>query len=123
MRQLYTGLLTLKRHFFPVIGNLKSGGEEFNCAEYIANQLDGIDWWVRNVEKKPNSFWLQTASDKFYPDFLIKMQSGLIVALEYKGAHIAESRDSEEKKKIGELWARRSKGKCCFVWWKKSSLV
>ena len=115
----YTGLLPLKRHFFPVIGNLKSGGEEFNCAEYIANQLDGIEWWVRNVVKKPNSFWLQTASDKFYPDFVIKMQSGLIVALEYKGAHIAESRDSEEKKKIGELWAQRSGGKCCFVWVEK----
>ncbi len=37
----YTGLLPLKRHFFPVIGNLKGTGEEFNCAEYIANQLEG----------------------------------------------------------------------------------
>ena len=112
----YTGLLPLKRHFFPVIGNLKPSGEEFNCAEYIANQLEGVDWWVRNVEKKPNSFWLQTASDKFYPDFVIKMQSGLLVAVEYKGSHIADGRDSNEKKKIGELWARRSNDACRFVW-------
>lgn len=112
----YTGLLPLKRHFFPVIGNLKGTGEEFNCAEYIANQLDGVDWWVRNVEKKPHSFWLQTASDKFYPDFIIKMQSGLILVVEYKGGHIAESRDSIEKKQIGQLWANRSDSKCRFVW-------
>lgn len=115
----YTGLLPLKRHFFPVIGNLKQSGEEFNCAEYIANQLEGVEWWVRNVERKPYSFWLQTASDKFYPDFIIKMQSGLLVAVEYKGAHLADGRDSDEKKRIGELWAKRSNGTCRFVWVEK----
>ncbi|MDP2783284.1 MAG: DEAD/DEAH box helicase family protein [Sulfurimicrobium sp.] len=115
----YAGLLPLKRHFFPVIGNLKGTGEEFNCAEYIANQLAGVDWWVRNVEKKPHSFWLQTASDKFYPDFIVKMQNGLTLAVEYKGAHIADGRDSDEKKRIGQLWAKRSNGKYRFVWVEK----
>lgn len=115
----YTGLLPLKRHFFPLIGNLKGTGEEFNCAEYIANQLEGVEWWVRNVEKKPHSFWLQTASDKFYPDFIIKMQSGLLLVVEYKGGHIADGRDSDEKKKIGQLWAGRSNGNCRFVWVEK----
>ena len=118
----YTGLLPLKRHFFPVIGNLKGTGEEFNCAEYIANQLAGVDWWVRNVEKKPHSFWLQTASDKFYPDFIIKMQNGLTLVVEYKGGHITEGRDSDEKKRIGQLWAKRSNGQCRFVWVEKEKL-
>ncbi|MCY9811869.1 DEAD/DEAH box helicase [Aeromonas caviae] len=112
----YTGLLPLKRHFFPVIGNLKSNGEEFECAEFIANQLHGVEWWVRNVERKPTSFWLQTASDRFYPDFLLKMVNGPLVAIEYKGAHIANTRDSKEKQRIGDLWARRSEGRCKFVW-------
>jgi type III restriction enzyme len=112
----YTGIITLKRHFFPVIGNLKSGGEEFKCAEFIANQLEGVEWWVRNVERKLTSFWLQTASDRFYPDFLLKMKNGPVVAIEYKGGHIADSRDSREKKRIGDLWARRSEGRCRFVW-------
>lgn len=115
----YAGLLPLKRHFFPVIGNLKGSGEEFDCAEYIANQLPGVDWWVRNVEKKPHSFWLQTASDKFYPDFVVKMQSGLTLAIEYKGSHIADGRDSNEKKRIGQLWVNRSNGRCGFVWVEK----
>ncbi len=112
----YSGVFRLKRHFFPVIGNLKSTGEEFDCAQEIANHLENVEWWVRNVERKPGAFWLQTASDKFYPDFIIRLYSGGILAVEYKGAHIAESRDSREKKQIGDLWARRSDGKCRFVW-------
>lgn len=112
----YTGMFTLKRHFFPVVGNLKSSGEEFECAEFIANQLDSVEWWVRNVERKTSSFWLQTASDKFYPDFIVRMKSGITIAVEYKGGHISESRDSVEKKLIGELWERRSNGRCKFAW-------
>ena len=112
----YAGMFRLKRHFFPAIGNLKSLGEEFDCAQEIANHLPNVEWWVRNVERKPGSFWLQTASDKFYPDFIDRLYSGVTLAVEYKGAHIADSRDSKEKKQIGELWARRSSGKCRFVW-------
>lgn len=114
----YTGLLPLKRHFFPVIGNLKGAGAEFECAEFIANQLDGVEWWLRNVERKPTSFWLQTASDRFYPDFLLKLENGPLVAIEYKGQHLSIKKDddSREKKRIGELWARRSEGRCKFVW-------
>jgi type III restriction enzyme len=112
----YTGLIPLKRHFFPVIGNLKGKGDEFDCAEFIANQLDGVGWWVRNVEQKPTSFWLQTASDKFYPDFVIKMKNGITLVCEYKGAHLADGRDSREKKSVGQLWAKRSNGRCRFAW-------
>lgn len=117
----YTGLMSLGRHFFPVIGNLKASGEEFECAEYIANDLDDVEWWVRNVEKKPTSFWLQTASDKFYPDFLVRLTSGVTLAVEYKGSHIADGEDSKEKRRIGELWAKRSNGRCRFVWVEKKN--
>ena len=116
---IYTGLIHLKKHFFNVIGNLKGQGEEFECAEYIAHQMQGVEWWVRNVEKKPTSFWLQTASDKFYPDFVVKLTSGVILAIEYKGKDRSVSignRDSIEKKRIGDLWAKRSNGACGFVW-------
>ena len=112
----YTGVFRLKKHFFPLIGNLKSSGEEFDCAQEIANQLENVQWWVRNVERKKGSFWLQTASDRFYPDFIVRLVNGVTVAVEYKGAHIANTRDSQEKKQIGELWAKRSGGKCRFAW-------
>lgn len=113
---VYVPGIRLARHFFPVIGNLKSAGEEFECAEFIANKLNNVEWWARNVERKPNSFWLQTAADKFYPDFVVRLTSGVTLAVEYKGKHISDSRDSLEKKQIGELWARRSNGRCRFVW-------
>lgn len=116
---IYAGLIHLRNHFFAVIGNLKPTGEEFECAEYIAHQMKGVEWWVRNVEKKPTAFWLQTASDKFYPDFVVKLTSGVILAVEYKGQHLSAqrgNRDSIEKQRIGELWAKRSNGACGFVW-------
>ncbi len=112
----YAGLIPLKRHFFPVIGNLRDSGEEFECAEFIANRLEGVEWWVRNVEKKSTSFWLQTSSGRFYPDFVVRMQNGVFLVVEYKGKHLADNRDSQEKKRIGALWARRSGGRCRFAW-------
>jgi len=50
----------------------------------------------------------------------VKMESGqrgngLLLALEYKGAHIADGRDAREKEIIGKLWAARSGGRCEFV--------
>ena len=111
----YTGLVPLRRHFFPVIGNLKDRGEEFDCAEYIANQLPGVAWWIRNVERKPTSFSLQTATDRFYPDFLVGLENGGIVAAEYKGSHLADGADSREKRRIGQLWERRGRH-CAFAW-------
>jgi type III restriction enzyme len=117
---LYTGLTHLPRHFFPVIGNLKDNGEEFLCADYIANTLPNVKWWVRNIERKPSSFWLQTASDRFYPDFVVRMAAGPVewLVVEYKGAHLSvkDNADSQEKKRLGELWARRSGGRCRFAW-------
>ncbi|MDE2257182.1 MAG: DEAD/DEAH box helicase family protein [Xanthomonadaceae bacterium] len=111
----YNGFMALKRHFFPQIGNLKPEGEEFDCAQFIANEMEGVRDWIRNVERKPSSFSLPTSSDRFYPDFLIRLQNGGIIAAEYKGAHLATGRDADEKKRIGELWERRSGGRCAFA--------
>ena len=38
------------------------------------------------------------------------------IAVEYKGAQLADNRDSRDKQRIGELWARRSEGRCRFAW-------
>lgn len=111
----YSGFIRLQKHFFPIIGNLKSQGQEFECAEFIANQLPEVDCWVRNVERKPHAFWLQTASDRFYPDFVVRLRNGKILVVEFKGANLAETRDTREKDLIGRLWASRSGGRCGFV--------
>lgn len=74
------------------------------------NEMDGVRDWIRNVEKKPSSFSLPTSGNRFYPDFLIRLESGGIIAAEYKGAHLTTSDESREKKRMGELWERRSNG-------------
>lgn len=107
----YSGRYAFQKHFFPQIGDLKAKGEEFDCACRI-DQHPNVEWWVRNVEKQPNSFWLQTSRGRFFPDFVIKLKSGKIIALEYKGKHLIT--DSKEKDDIGKLWARRSGGHCDF---------
>lgn len=111
----YNGFVELHRHFFPQIGNLKSQGEEFECANFIANDLDGVDCWVRNVERKPGAFFLPTSRHRFYPDFLVRMSSGRILVVEYKGAHLYDGEKQAEKRHIGALWARRAGDRYRFV--------
>ena len=110
----YSGFIQFKHHFYPVVGDLKAQGEEFECALYL-DQLDTVQWWLRNTAKT-NSFWLLTSTGKYYPDFLAQLQDGTYLAIEYKGEHLAEKRSEQEKHQIGELWAKRSQGKCRFVW-------
>jgi type III restriction enzyme len=111
----YAGFTDLPKHFFPQIGNLRADGEEFECAVFLATQLEGVKYWVRNVERKPTSFSLQTASDRFYPDFVCLMEDGRILVVEYKNTKDWELQDNQEKRQLGELWARRSGGKGLFI--------
>jgi type III restriction enzyme len=103
------------KHLFPQVGELKSEGEEYDCAVFI-DQLDEVSWWVRNLERKPDTaFWLQTPTDRFYPDFVAILKDGRRLVVEYKGADRWSNDDSKEKRQIGELWASASGGSCLFV--------
>lgn len=112
---IYCGFADLPKHFFPQIGNLKGEGEEFECAAFLATQLEGVNFWVRNVERKPTSFSLQTASDRFYPDFLCQMINGAVLAVESKSSRDWDLPENIEKRQLGELWERRSSGRCFFI--------
>ncbi len=110
----YKGRTEFKKHYYPEIGDLEEKGEEFECAQFI-DQLNEVDFWVRNpVRREGQSFWLQTSTDKFYPDFVCKLIDGRTLVVEYKGGHLRND-DSKEKKALGELWAKRSNGACLFV--------
>ncbi|MEO6226734.1 MAG: DEAD/DEAH box helicase family protein [Thermomonas sp.] len=111
----YNGFVNLPKHFFPQIGNLKSQGEEFECANFIANELAGVKDWIRNVERKPGAFSLPTSKHRFYPDFLVRMGSGRMLIVEYKGAHLYDDKDQAEKRRIGKIWARRAGKNYRFV--------
>lgn len=104
-----------KKHFHRQVGELGEKGEEFECALFI-DQLPEVETWVRNIEREPErSFWLPTATDRFYPDFVCKLNDGRILVVEYKGSDRWSNDDSKEKRRLGELWAERSGGKCLFV--------
>ncbi|MDE2362026.1 MAG: DEAD/DEAH box helicase family protein [Hyphomicrobiales bacterium] len=112
--QPYKGGTDFKKHLFRVIGDLEATGEEHECAVAIErNPL--VKAWVRNTSKQPHSFWLQTSSDKFYPDFVALLNDGRVLVIEYKGEPYFTNDDSKEKRLIGDLWADRSGGHCLFL--------
>ena len=111
----YTGRYQFQKHYYQHIGDLKSDGEEFKCAQFI-DTLPEVKFWVRNLERKPlHSFWIQTSTDKFYPDFVCLLTDGRYLVVEYKGDHLWSAEDAEEKREIGELWEKRSGGQCLFI--------
>ena len=112
-RKPYRGHTELKKHHFDVIGDLDGEGEEFDCALHIDRQAE-VDTWVRNTDRQKGSFWLQTSSDKFYPDFVALLKNGRRLVVEYKGALNKED-DTREKELIGKLWEDASDGDCVFV--------
>ena len=93
---------------------MKSTGEEFECARYI-DTLDEVAYWVRNPERSSKAFSLQTATDRFYPDFVCRLQDGRYLVVEYKGEVYRTTDDSKEKNSLGELWEKRSNGTCLFL--------
>lgn len=111
----YEGGWRFNKHYFNLIGELKSEGEEFECARFL-DGLPQVKHWVRNLERRSeSSFWLQTSTDRFYPDFVAELTDGRYLVVEYKGEDRWSNDDSKEKRVIGELWAERSGGKCIFV--------
>jgi len=120
----YEGGYRFQKHYFRTIGELQSDGEEHDCAAFI-DGLEPVKRWVRNLDRRPDaSFWLQTSTDKFYPDFVAELTDGRVLAVESKGEHLWGAPDAKEKLAVGELWADRSAGKCIFVMpkgpdWKK----
>jgi type III restriction enzyme len=111
--QPYKGGYTFKKHYYPRIGAFDSVEEE-QCAQYI-DSLPEVEFWVRNPARGSQALWLQTATDKFYPDFVCRLRDGRHLVVEYKGADRWGNDDSREKRAIGKLWEKRSEGMCLFV--------
>ena len=111
--RLYRGEYDFQKHYYDAIGDMN--GEEADCAFWLDNRSE-IEYWVRNVEQRPrHSFWLQTSTDRFYPDFVCKLHDDRILVVEYKGQDRWSSDDAKEKRNLGETWANRSDGRCFFV--------
>ncbi len=103
------------KHYYEKVGELREEGEEFRCARFL-DALAPVKFWVRNLERQPRfSFWLQTSSDRFYPDFICRLQDGRVGVVEYKNEKDWSNDDNREKRDLGSLWAERSEGRCLFL--------
>lgn len=76
----------------------------------IAN-IDNVLLWTKNPERK--GFFINGFINH-YPDFLVVLHSGRILALETKGDHLDNS-DSEHKLHLGKLWADKAGDKFRYL--------
>lgn len=120
-RQLYQGSYEFNKHFYPVIHDLREKtrartvAKEFRCAQAIDAHAK-VKHWVRNIERQEKfSFWMPTATDYFYPDFVAELIDGRVLAVEYKGEPYKTNDDSREKKQVGYQWEQTSAGRCLFL--------
>jgi hypothetical protein len=69
------------------------------------DDLDNVKWWFRNLDK--GGFYIQGyLPSALNPDFILETKSGEVVAIEYKGEHLA---DKEYKEGIGNIWGEINK--------------
>ena len=52
--QPYSGATKFNKHYTSLVGDLKSSGEEFDCAVHL-DRMDAVRYWIRNVETKRTS--------------------------------------------------------------------
>jgi type III restriction enzyme len=116
---MYQGSKIFNKHLYAYVGKMNS--EEEECAEFI-DSLEEVKCWVRNSESTGDSFFLPTSTDNFYPDFVVLLNDGRILVVEYKGEHLLSNDDSKEKQEIGQLWQDKSGGKCLFLMTSKEDL-
>jgi type III restriction enzyme len=115
----YQGSYRFKKHYYPFPGVLPWKTpkgvvtEEFDCAQAI-DLLDEVDFWVRNLVHA-TQFWMPTATQRTYPDFVVRLKDGRLLVVEYKGGDRVSNDDSKEKRLIGDLWAKKSGGKGIYL--------
>ena len=109
-----SGSVRFPKHYYPLIHDLRDGGEEWQCAVAI-EALPEVKHWVRNIaQDRVNSFWLPTSKDYYYPDFVCELVDGRRLVVEYKGGQLLGGPDADEKANIGKRWAATSKNHSCI---------
>ncbi|UPT74772.1 MAG: DEAD/DEAH box helicase family protein [Elusimicrobiota bacterium] len=111
---LYSGAHNFRNHYYGAKpGELEheTGGgkptEEFLCAQHL-DDMPEVEFWFRNLARKPGSFRLLTPDGWFYPDFVGRLKDGRTLVVEYKGAHLLDG--AKDKLAVGTAWAKRGGG-------------
>jgi type III restriction enzyme len=108
------GSYPFRHHYHGQIGEFDSK-EEFACACYLDRLAEEkkIQCWLRNLSRGNGAFFLQKATDKFYPDFVCLLPDESILIVEYKGGD--RWKEAEPDRLIAALWASLSNGRCHFI--------
>jgi type III restriction enzyme len=110
----FQGSLHLRKHAFDLI--FEMNGEEAECAARIDSHPNVLRW-IRNTEhESQGGFWLPKSPGKYFPDFLVELQSGTIVLVEYKMGKMASDPEEQHKRAVGQLWEARSGGRGRYAW-------
>ena len=111
----YSGRYKFRKHYYPMIEDLKVDGEEFLCSQAIDANAK-VKYWVRNlVQRNAASFRLPLANGWFYPDFVVELIDGRMLVIEYKGDAYKTNDDSRDKNNVGKLWAEKGGENCLFL--------
>ncbi|ODS42804.1 MAG: hypothetical protein MSIBF_05870 [Candidatus Altiarchaeales archaeon IMC4] len=101
------------RNYYAKIDKLNKEEQKF-IERLDLDALPNIKFWIRNREKK-DPFYLQCwQRNRFFPDFIALTNKGNILALEWKGEHLEDSKDTEYKENLGKIWEQLGKGKLHF---------
>lgn len=114
--KLCTATFEWKKHYYPEVGDLN--GDELEVAKFLDSH-PAVRHWVRNPEGEhhlADGFSLRKAHGHFFPDFVAELHGGAQLVVEFKGAHLEGTPDSEEKKRVGQMWAAADAGRLGFVW-------
>ena len=110
----YRGPFSYSKHAFDLIGDM--GDEESQCAKRIDDHRN-VNRWVRNLEhESAGGHSLPLSPGRFFPDFIVELADGRTAIVEYKNPKLAQAKEEQHKKGVGELWEARSGGSCVFVW-------
>ena len=86
--------------------SLYTAEEEVNDFEYkvaaALTSLDNVLWWHRNRVNKEEGFFINGFINH-YPDFIVKLKSGIILLVESKGDD-RDNSDSKRKLTLGKKW-------------------
>lgn len=111
----YQGTRKFDHHYYPDVGELKSDGEEFDCAVVI-DQCQQVEYWVRNLDHGDGAFHLPTPYGNFHPDFITLLKDSRYLVVEYKGEQLEGKTSEQAKRDIGTKWEEASNGTGIFLW-------
>lgn len=103
---IFTDRITVKEVLIGIDKGLYLAEESVNGFEYdviaAIAEHPNVLFWHRNRSRK--DFGLNGWFDKHYPDFIVRMKSGITLLIETKGDHL-DNTDSADKISLGNKWA------------------